>query len=192
MCSFANALANAIANAEGYGVPGAIPTVANNPGSLAIGDIGYGTMGSAGITVFPTLADGQAALNSQVNSILSGNSSYYSPDQTISQIGQTYSGSSNGNWANNVAKYLGVTPSTTLTQAQAQAQVSSALSGLWAGLTGSIPNPLSGNSNYLEDIVLIVVGVVLVGAGLFAFKGTQTVVETVGRTARRASEIASA
>lgn len=52
-----NQLSSAIANAEGYGVSGAIPTVANNPGNLALGDLNYGTMGQ-NISVYPDSTSG--------------------------------------------------------------------------------------------------------------------------------------
>ena len=42
----------------------------------------------------------------------------------------------------------------------------------------------------LEDTIFIVVGLILVAAAVFSFKGTQTVVQTVSRTASKAAEIA--
>jgi fucose permease len=41
----------------------------------------------------------------------------------------------------------------------------------------------------LEDYVTIIVGLLLVGAGLFAFKQTQTLITTIGKTARNAAEV---
>lgn len=43
----------------------------------------------------------------------------------------------------------------------------------------------------LEDLTIIVVGMILIAAGLFAFKSTQTLITTVGRGARRGAEIAA-
>ena len=105
--------AAAIAQAEGFGQPGAVPTIANNPGDLELGNIGYGvTKAAAGqqITNFPTLQAGQAALENQINLITTGQSTAgYNPSMSIAQVGQLYSGGSS-NWANNVATALGVTP----------------------------------------------------------------------------------
>jgi len=103
------ALMLAIANAEGFNVARSIPQTANNPGDLELGDIGYGTLGE-GITVFGSIDDGWAALANQINLIVTGSSSHYSPNATLAQVGQTWSGSSN--WANNVAAYLGVSVNT--------------------------------------------------------------------------------
>lgn len=108
-------IAAAIASAEGYGHAGNIPTRANNPGDLEIGDIGYGTITASGgnkITVFPNAAAGYTALQNQVNLISSGQSTAgYTPGMSIAQVGNLYAGGSS-NWANNVASYLGVSPST--------------------------------------------------------------------------------
>ena len=110
-----SAVASAIAQAEGFGQPGAIPTIANNPGDLELGNIGSGVTIAAGgqqITNFPTLEAGEAALENQVNLIATGTSKAgYSPSMSIAQVGQLYSGGSS-NWANNVAAALGVDPST--------------------------------------------------------------------------------
>jgi hypothetical protein len=102
-------LMQAIANAEGFNVAGSIPQRANNPGDLELGDIGYGTLGE-GITIFGSVNDGWSALANQINLIVSGASSHYSPNATLAQVGMTYSGSAN--WANNVAAFLGVSTST--------------------------------------------------------------------------------
>ena len=107
-------LAQAIATAEGYGPAGNVPTIANNPGDLELGNQGAGvTVASGGqqITNFPTLEAGQAALENQINLIATGQSKAgYTPDMSIAQVGALYSGSQNGNWANQVAAALGVTP----------------------------------------------------------------------------------
>lgn len=102
-------IASAIATAEGA------PASTNNPGDLELGDIGYGTFSAAGgnqITNFPDEASGESALENQINLMVSGNSSVYSPSMTLSQAGLIYSGGSS-NWANNVGAALGVDPDTT-------------------------------------------------------------------------------
>jgi hypothetical protein len=105
-------LAAAITQAETGG-----NIVGNNPGNLELGDIGYGTRTAAGgqqLTIFPTLAAGQQALENQIQSIISG-SSLYPAGASIAQVADIYvtgqAGSGGGAaWANNVANYLGVSP----------------------------------------------------------------------------------
>ena len=106
-------IAAAITQAETGGT-----IVGNNPGNLELGDIGYGTRTAAGgqqITIFPTLAAGQASLENQIQSMING-SSLYPAGASISQVADIYvsgkAGSGAGaNWAQNVANYLGVSPS---------------------------------------------------------------------------------
>ena len=106
--------ARAIAHAEGFGIPNAIPTVANNPGDLVIP--GWSpTIGSAGIAVFDSVDYGWSRLYRQIELIISGQSNYYRMSMTLSQMGHVYAGG-DPNWARNVASYLGVSTSTTLGQ----------------------------------------------------------------------------
>lgn len=99
-------LAAAIAQAEGFGKVGDIPTVRNNPGDLESG--GH-------VVAYATPEEGWAHLYNQCADILSGQSHYYNPAMTINQIAQVYVATSDAtNWANNVAAALGVTPDTTL------------------------------------------------------------------------------
>jgi len=96
-------LAEAIAFAEGFGKPGALPTVLHNPGDLT----------SLGGSLKSYLSDdeGWEALYQYIESMLAGNS-YYSPDMSINSVSDIYSGSASREWAVNVAAYLGVSPST--------------------------------------------------------------------------------
>lgn len=100
--------AAAIAQAEGYGVAGALPTRNNNPGDLK----GWpGVPADAnGYSVFPTAQAGWNALQQQLDDIAAGESSYYTPDMTIAQMGQIWAGG-DPNWAANVAAALGVSTS---------------------------------------------------------------------------------
>lgn len=100
-------IAEAIARAEGYGVPGAIPTVRNNPGNIK---------DSSGVIItYPTPADGWAALYRQVTLMLTGESRYYRPDMTIEEVARIYTGeAAYMNWARNVASALGVPTTATL------------------------------------------------------------------------------
>ena len=125
-----NTIALAIQKAEGWIAPnaqypkGSWSYRTNNPGNIT--DIGYpgqtGTaVGPSGITfpVFDSYADGFAALVAKLTNIFNGNSATYSPDMSLSQFFQTYSGDQSE--ANNVAQELGVDPSTTLVELAASA-----------------------------------------------------------------------
>lgn len=107
-------MARAIATAEGFGVPGAIPTVANNPGDLVIPDW-TPTLGSAGIAVFDSVEYGWSRLYRQLNLVLTGGSAYYFPDTTIAEMGRKWA-NGDPNWARNVAGYLNVSQDTPLWQ----------------------------------------------------------------------------
>jgi hypothetical protein len=107
-------VARAIAAAEGYGIPGAIPTVAKNPGDLVLP--GWApTLGNAGIAVFDSADLGWSKLYRQLSIILSGGSSNYFPDTTIEEMGMKWA-NGDRNWAINVASNLGVATSTPLWQ----------------------------------------------------------------------------
>ena len=100
-------IAEAIARAEGYGVPGAIPTVRNNPGNIKDA--------SGRIRTYPTVGDGWDALYRQVLLMLTGESRWYRPEMTIAEVARIYTGESTYmDWARNVARILGVTPDTRL------------------------------------------------------------------------------
>ena len=183
-----SSLSSAIAYAEG-----ANPAY-NNPGDLKLGDVGYGVAPN-GVTIFSSLQDGANALQNQVNLMLSGNSAYYDPNQTIEQASSIYA-NGDPNWAANVAQFLGVTPQTTLAQAAGQGNANG-IGVPTFGQVASALNPFSGASKVwsaitahsLEDYVLIIVGIVLIAAGLFSFKQTQIVVDKVSGVAKKAAEI---
>jgi hypothetical protein len=116
---FVNALANAIATAEN-----ANPSI-NNPGDLTAGDVNTdnitGVFNSAGVVIVSDIQTGWNALTAKLERILAGNSQNYSPDMTISDLANTYTGNQNAEgWADTVSSQLGVTPDTTLADAQAQ------------------------------------------------------------------------
>jgi hypothetical protein len=109
-------IANAIAAAEGYGPAGNIPTKANNPGDLCLGDVGYGTITSTGgekITVFPDITTGWNKLYNQIALWISGGSQYYNTSMTWAEIGAVWAGP-NTPWGQNVANALGVDVNSTL------------------------------------------------------------------------------
>ena len=108
----------AVAKAEGYGIPGAIPTRANNPGDLTR-SLGFSTtgetLGSAGVMVFTTRDDGWGALDRQFSLIQSGHSIHKLTD-TILSFAHSYTATEQAVWAANVAREMGVDPNTTLDQ----------------------------------------------------------------------------
>ncbi|HEX4381252.1 MAG TPA: hypothetical protein VH022_14515 [Candidatus Acidoferrum sp.] len=110
--------AQAIAIAEGFGRPGAVPTRANNPGDLTDdGDVGLGTIQTAGkyaakITIYRTVDDGWNALFRKVRRMLEGHSEVYPLSFTIAQVAKKYCG--NLDWGIDIARELEVSLDTTL------------------------------------------------------------------------------
>ncbi len=106
----------AIAKAEGYGVPGVIPTRANNPGDLTR-SLGFSTtgerLGSAAIVVFSDIANGWSALERQLTLIETGQSIHKLSD-TILAFAHSYTATEQETWAANVAAEIGLDPSATL------------------------------------------------------------------------------
>lgn len=195
--------AGAISRAEGYGVPGAIPTLANNPGDLALGDLGQGTMGQ-GITVFGSAEEGWQALEGQLSKITGGSSAYYSPDMSISQMGQIWAGG-DPNWANNVSKSLGADPSSAIGnylpggQNESGQQATPFFAGGYTSPTpgGATPGVTSnwdsgsGNSIWAR-VAAGLVGLICIGGGIMMFRQTQTVIQTVAGAAKKAAVLAAA
>jgi len=106
-------LAQAIARAEGFAVPGSIPQQAHNPGDLKVPGWTGPTLGS-GITVFADDDEGWNALYRQLYLILTGRSSVYNLDMTITDMAHAWTATQADAWAHNVASVLGVTPSAPL------------------------------------------------------------------------------
>lgn len=105
--------AQAVARAEGYGIPGAIPTIAKNPGNLKLPNTP--TLGS-GISVFDSIDQGWAALHNQLQLIIDGRSRFYNLDMTIKEMGDTWEADPGDAWARNVASDLGVSLNSPLWQ----------------------------------------------------------------------------
>lgn len=113
-------LAAAIASAEGFGIPDAIPTRANNPGDIKLpGDAGHGNID--GKTIFASVSAGWSALYHMIGGWISGSSSVYSLADTFREIGRKYvvgplavANQQSNDWASNVANALGVDVDSTL------------------------------------------------------------------------------
>lgn len=107
-------LAFAIARAEGFGVPGAVPTRAHNPGDLKIPNWTGPVTGAEGISVFATDADGWTQLYRQLLRIVHGRSHVYTLDMTIWEMGIKWTDTHQSAWSHIVAETLGVPVTTTL------------------------------------------------------------------------------
>ena len=110
--------AHAIARTEGYYVHGSIPNRCNNPGDLKVMSKGGKYPGQTGVCKaghvrFRNGAAGFAALYNEIDKILAGESKFYTPEMTLLQMGKFYAQNSRL-WAKNLARNLGVSPSTTL------------------------------------------------------------------------------
>lgn len=106
-------LAQAIAKAEGFGVPGTVPTLAHNPGDLVIP--GWeGPLLGEGISVFETDDEGWFKLYHQLALIVLGNSHIYNLDMNIEQMASKWTATQQEAWAQNVSRELGVSVYTTL------------------------------------------------------------------------------
>lgn len=191
-------IANAIASAEGFGKTGAIPTRANNPGDLALGNIGYGTMGN-NITIFPSASAGNDALLNQLTKIQTNKSSVYNSDMTISEIGNLWS-NGDSNWSKNVATSLGT--STDSTFSSLLKNPGDFLGGVLDGAKMALgdTNPVAGvavqnlGTGSLLDIskwVSILLGLILIGAGVMAFKQTSVIITQGAKIAAKGAELAA-
>lgn len=162
------AIANAIATAEGGLTPGTFPYRTNNPCDVFVGGSTAG---------YPTMQDGWNACYKQINLIMSGTSSVpaYSagPDSTISDVAEGWAPSSAGNnpatWANNVAAALGLSPSDPLTAVSGSPVAGTPDTGL-PGLPtldfSSVDLSVTDDSGSLTGVGW---GLVVVGVGLLAW-----------------------
>jgi hypothetical protein len=109
------AFAKAIARAEGFGVPNAIPTLANNPGDLVLPGWTGEKLGS-GISKFSTINDGWDRLYRQLQLIVNGASVNYTLSDTIQSMAGKYTRTDPTTWALIVSSELGVSASTPLSE----------------------------------------------------------------------------
>lgn len=119
--SLVQSLANAIAQFEGYNVPGSVAQRNNNPGNLRSGTGQIGT-DAKGYAIFPDAATGFAALQNQVSlNIDRGLSLQGFIGGGVTNTGATYPGYAPSSDNNNVSNYvnflsgkLGINPDTPL------------------------------------------------------------------------------
>jgi hypothetical protein len=110
------ALAQAIARAEGFFVPGSAPQRAHNPGALKTPGWSGPVTGSAGINVYESDDQGWAALHSQLWRIATGESRFYTVNDSLDQMARTWTGSEREGapWSRIVSTSLGVSSSATI------------------------------------------------------------------------------
>jgi len=93
-------IAEAIAKAEGFYAGDTLPKRRNNPGSITSG---------GSLIQFETEQAGWNALYNQIESMISGQSSYYDTGMSILDVAKVYTGGDKSDaWANIVASRLGV------------------------------------------------------------------------------------
>jgi hypothetical protein len=109
-----NALADAIAYAEGFYVSGSRAYRNNNPGDLTLDITGTGVGYDGPFVIYASAMDGWDALKRQIQKMIDGTSAIYDPSMSILDIASRYTTTEVNAWANNVAMRLGVTIETTL------------------------------------------------------------------------------
>lgn len=106
------AIAQAIATAEGFYVSGSRPARDHNPGDMTQDLIGKSVGMDGQFVVYSNDQDGWDNLYAQINLWLSGGSAHANSSSTIADISQFYTTTDQETWASNVAAVLGVTPDT--------------------------------------------------------------------------------
>jgi hypothetical protein len=106
-------IADAIAFAEGYNVPGSRPRRNNNPGDLEQDVTGKAVGHDGPYVVYASPEDGLEALKHQVRLMFQG-SHIYKASMTIAEVAGHYTSTQPETWARNVAEYLGVSVGTRL------------------------------------------------------------------------------
>jgi hypothetical protein len=101
-------LGAAIAHAEGFGIAGAVPTRAHNPGDLKIPGWTGLTTGDEDISVFNSDTEGWNHLYDQLLRIQVGNSHVYNLNMTLQQFAAKWTDTQAVDWLDNVLYKLQV------------------------------------------------------------------------------------
>ena len=109
-----DALAKAIATAEGFYVDGSRPQRNHNPGDMTADLIGKGVGTDGPFIVYATDDDGWANLKAQIQKWFDGTSKNADSSSTIADLAGFYTNTEQSAWANNVANALGVSTDTSL------------------------------------------------------------------------------
>ena len=111
--------ARAIAEAEGFGRRGALPTRYHNPGDLKAvrGYVypGQARVGKGGHVVFKTDSDGWNAMYNQIAKMRDGSSWHYVSSMSIKTVARSYAGNWRV-WAKNVSRNMESDETTTLAE----------------------------------------------------------------------------
>jgi len=63
-------------------------------------------------------------------------------------------------------------------------------SGIFSGISNSVQSIFSPSN--IENLIFVLLGLLLIAAGIFSFKTTQTVITTAGKYGAKAAEVAAA
>jgi hypothetical protein len=193
-----DAIAQAIAQNEGYNVQGSLPNRLNNPGDLT---------SNGQLLSYDTPASGWSALVSKLQNIFSGNSKVYSPNMTLNQFTDVYT-NNDPNAANNIASNLGVNPSDTLQQIynkllNGTQSFSDTMQGAANKLNDTLQkgaqdavnigmfngDPFSVSSSIVVRAIAVVAGLLLIAGAIWGFDNLR---DTAVSTAKKGAEIAAA
>lgn len=182
----------AIAQAEGYNIPGTIPSLANNPGDIIAGPFAsaHGATGSitaAGgqqIATFPDPATGLSATDALVASKVAGGA------MDITSLAQSWLGSSASpadvsNYAGNIAGAL-TAAGTPASPSTALSSLSTAAGGTSSNLLGKIASNVIGPNISFGRVGAFIVGLLFILGGILALKPAQSIVVNAGRKAASA------
>lgn len=103
-----DALAQAIATAEGFYTPGTRPARNHNPGDMTLDLIGKGVSNDGPFIVYASDDDGWANLKAQISKWFDGSSANADSSSTIEDLSGFYTNTQQSAWASNVAQALGV------------------------------------------------------------------------------------
>jgi hypothetical protein len=106
-------IAQAIAAAEGFYLPGSRPSRNHNPGDMTADLIGRAVGTDGSFVVYANDSDGWKNLYVQINAWFNGTSSYHNSNSTIADLAGLghetgYTSTDQNSWAQQVANQLGV------------------------------------------------------------------------------------
>lgn len=112
-------IAEGIARAEGFYVPGSRPARNHNPGDMTADLIGRATGKDGAFVVYGSDVDGWLNLYAQVNAWRNGTSHHANNESTIAHVASFYTTTDQAAWASTVAEYCGVSVNDPLSAVQA-------------------------------------------------------------------------
>lgn len=207
-------LDSAIANFEGFGIDNSVATRNNNPGNLIATpwSMSQGAVGqdSSGFAIFPDVATGAQALDNlvkiQANNGLTLSdliNKVWAPPTATGNTSQ-----SSSNYTDYVSNAIGLNPSSPVSAASGKSALDSSRDWL-SGVLGLPPSKNSSVDNIvnatpgagtiinaaktaswfsnltLARAVTIIIGIIVIGAGLLSLKPVQNVVTQTGKVASK-------